>query len=165
MKSKLIAAALGAAFVLAACGGGSPGPTAAGGGGEESTAPEVPSGNITVYGTEFAYEAPETIGAGETTFTLVNQGEQQHMIIMVELLDGKTLDDVNTYIEEQGVEGRPPKWAKEVKMEAIAKAGKEDTAKPVELTPGTYAMLCFIPDKESKKLHVELGMAKELTVE
>ena len=87
------------------------------------------------------------------------------MLIMVELLEGKTIDDVATFIEEEGVEGKPPTWAKNVKMETFAKPGKSDTAKPVELTPGTYAMLCFIPDKESKKTHAELGMIKELTVE
>jgi len=163
MRNKLIAVVLAGAFALGACGGG--GDTDGDGGDAAATPEALPSGEVTYFGTEFAFEGPETIAAGETTFTLQNQGEQQHMLIMVELLEGKTLEDVNTYIEENGVEGRPPKWAKEVRMEAVAKGGKSDTAKPVDLTPGTYAMLCFIPDKETKKLHALLGMTKELTVE
>ena len=164
MKLKIVNASIAAALILVACGGGGSGGTDAGGG-EETTAPEVPSGDITYLATEFAFEGPDTIGAGETTFTLQNQGEQPHMIIMVELLQGKTIDDVHTYIKEHGIQGKPPKWAKEVKVEAFAKPGKTDTAKPVDLTAGTYALLCFVPDKEEKKTHAELGMAKQLTVE
>ena len=164
MRNKLIGAALAGAFIFAACGGGGT-TTGAGGGGETTAPPEVPSGDITYLATEFAFEGPDTIKAGETTFTLDNKGEQPHVLIMVELLDGKTIDDVNSYIKTTGVGGKPPKWAKEVKVEAFAKPGKTGASKPVELTPGTYAILCFIPDKETKKVHAELGMTKELTVE
>jgi hypothetical protein len=164
MKQKLAAIALAGAFIFGAC-GGSGTTTDAGSAPEESTAPEVPSGDVTFYGTEFAFEGPETIGAGETTFTLVNQGKQPHMIILVELLEGKTIDDVNTYLKTAGPDAKPPKWVREVKLEAFAKPGQENTAKPVELTAGSYAMLCFVGDKESHKPHALLGMTKALTVE
>ncbi|HYI45136.1 MAG TPA: hypothetical protein VE174_06700 [Actinomycetota bacterium] len=164
MKRRLIAVVLVGAFALGACGGG--GDTETPDAGDAAATPEeIPSGDVSYFGTEFAFEGPATIGAGETTFTLDNTGEQPHMLLMVELLEGKTLDDVNTYIEEHGTEGRPPKWAKQVKLQIFAKPGKTGTDKPVNLTAGNYAMLCFIPDKETKKTHAELGMASELTVE
>jgi uncharacterized cupredoxin-like copper-binding protein len=165
MKRRLIAVVLVGAFALGACGGGGDAETPDAGDAAATPEEEIPSGDVSYFGTEFAFEGPETIGAGETTFTLDNQGEQQHMLVMVELLDGKTNEDVIAYLEEFGAEGKPPKWAKEVKVEAFAKPGKSDTAKPVELTPGTYSMLCFIPDKETKKPHALLGMTRELTVE
>ena len=166
MKRRFIGAAIAGLLLLGACGGGGGTDTAQQDGGE-TTAPEeeVPSGEISYFATEFAFEGPDTIAAGETTFSLQNQGEQPHMLVMVELLDGKTIDDVNTYLEENGSEGRPPKWAKQIKVEAFAKPGKSGSAKPVELTAGTYALLCFVGDKETHKSHAELGMTKELTVE
>jgi len=161
--NKLIVA-VSATLLLAACGGGDSGGTQAGS--DETPAPEVAGGEVTYFGTEFAFEGPATIAAGETTFTLMNQGEQPHLMFVTELLDGKTLEDVHTYLEEEGLKGPGPEWVKDVKgLEIVARPGKEKTAKPVELTPGTYAMLCFLPDKETKKPHAILGMTKEITVE
>jgi hypothetical protein len=166
MRKKLISVALAGAFIFGACGGGGTSGDAGGSGDEAAATPEeVPSGDITFYGTEFAFEGPETIGAGETTFTLVNQGKQPHMLVMVELLEGKTIDDVNTFLEEEGADSKPPSWVKEIKVEAFAKPGKEGTAKPVDLAAGSYAILCFVGDKETHKAHAQLRMTKALTVE
>ncbi len=164
MKRSVSALTLCGALFLAACGGGG---TEASGENESAAteAAEIPSGEVSYFGTEFAFEGPDTIAAGKTTFTLVNQGDQPHFIALVELLEGKTIEDVNTYLEENGSKGKPPTWAKQVQVEAFAKPGKEATSKPVKLTAGTYAMLCFVGDKETKKSHAELGMTKELTVE
>ena len=165
MHLKLTSAALAGVLLLGACGGGGGNTDAAQENVEEEPTEEVASGEISYFGTEFAFEGPDTIAAGETTFTLQNQGEQPHVLVAVELLDGKTIDDVNTYLEEHGAEGRPPKWAKQVKVEAFAKPGASASSKPVDLTAGTYAILCFIGDKETKKSHAELGMTKEITVQ
>ena len=166
MYRRLLGAAIAGVLLLGACGGGGGDTDTAQEGAEETpVTEEVPSGEISYFGTEFAFEGPDTIGAGETTFTLDNKGEQPHMLVMVELLDGKTLDDVNTFLQEEGDGGPPPKWVKEVKVEAFAKPGKTASSKPVELTAGNYALLCFVGDKETKKSHAMLGMTKALTVE
>ena len=166
MKKELISVVLAGVVALGACGGGDADTSNdAGAGGGEETPTEIPGGDVTYFGTEFAFEGPETIAAGETTMTLDNQGKQPHVLVLFELLEGKTIDDVTTYLEEEGLQGPPPKWVREVKIEAFAKPGKSKASKPADLTAGAYAMICFIPDKESKKPHALLGMVKEITVE
>lgn len=130
---------------------------------EEEPTPEE-SGPPTIVATEFAFELPDTLPAGETTFQFENAGKQRHIAVWVELLEGKTLTDVNNFIAESGVSGRPPSWVRPVRAEGFAKPG-ETTEFTGKFTPGTYAALCFIRDKESKKTHAELGMTAEVTFE
>ena len=96
MQRKLIAAVIAGLLLLGACGGGDAEVTEDAGADDAPATEEVPSGDVSYFGTEFAFEGPDTIGAGETTFTLDNTGQQPHMLVMVELLQGKTIDDVNT---------------------------------------------------------------------
>jgi hypothetical protein len=35
---------------------------------------------------------------------------------------------------------------------------------PLDLTPGNYALLCFIPDAKDGKPHIMHGMMKDFTV-
>jgi plastocyanin len=131
---------------------------------EEEPSPED-TGPPTIVASDFAYEAPETLPAGETTFKFQNVGKQKHIAVFVELLEGKTLEDVNTFIAEEGVGGKPPSWVRQVrKAQGFAKPG-ETTEFKAEFTPGNYAMLCFIRDKDSGKLHAQLGMTGAITFE
>ena len=87
------------------------------------------------------------------------------MIVLVELLEGKTIDDVTTYLQEHGAQGKPPSWVKDLHTSVVVKPGEEGSTKPVDLTPGTYAILCFVTDTKTHKPHALLGMTKEITVE
>ncbi|MGH2775608.1 MAG: hypothetical protein ACRDJT_09285 [Actinomycetota bacterium] len=119
-------------------------------------------GGATYMATEFAFEGPDVLPAGDVALTMDNQGKQMHELALGELLDGKTMDDVHALLKE-GLPKKPPKWFREVGGTG-AKPGETGTI-DAELTPGTYIMLCFVPDKASKKPHVMLGMMKEVTVE
>jgi hypothetical protein len=131
----------------------------------EDEATEEETGPPTIVASEFAYEAPDTLPAEETTFKFENVGKQKHIAIFVELLEGKTLEDVNTFIAEEGIGGRPPSWVRLIrKAQGFAKPG-ETTEFKGEFTPGDYAILCFIRDKETKKSHAELGMTAAITFE
>ena len=131
----------------------------------EEEATEEEAGPPTIVASEFAFEAPDTLPAGETTFQFENVGKQRHIAVFVELLEGKTLEDVNTFIAEEGIGGRPPSWVRLIrKAQGFAKPG-ETTEFKGEFTPGDYAMLCFIRDKETKKSHAELGMTAAISFE
>src|SRR3954466_6176389 len=48
---------------------------------------------VTIYAKEFAFEAPDSISAGLTTFNLVNDGTALHHVQLVRLDSGKTAAD------------------------------------------------------------------------
>ena len=48
----------------------------------------------TFVGTEYAYEGPDSIPGGWTRINFDNQGEQPHDLMLMQLMDGKTMDDV-----------------------------------------------------------------------
>jgi hypothetical protein len=131
---------------------------------EEEPTPEE-TGPPTITADDFSYQLPESLPAGKTTFKFENVGKQKHIAVFVELLKGKTLDDVNAFIAANGVGGKTPSWVRPMrKPTGFAKPG--DTTKfSGEFTPGDYAVLCFIHDPKSKKSHAELGMTAALTFE
>jgi hypothetical protein len=167
---QLVALLMAAMMLLAACGGGDDGGGSEAGGGQETgDAPEggvEPGGTATYTGVDFGFQGPETLPAGEVTLELKNDGKEPHMMAFIELLQGKTIEDVNAYIEKQGLRGPPPPWAKQVKGGVqIAKPGKTGSGK-VELTPGNYLAMCFVTSKaNNNKSHAELGMMLPVTVE
>jgi hypothetical protein len=119
-------------------------------------------GGATYAATEFAFKGPDVMPAGEVTLTMDNQGKQMHELALGELLEGKSLDDVHALLKK-GVPKKPPTWFREVGGTGAA-PGETGTI-DAELIPGTYIMLCFVPDKATKKPHAMLGMMKEVTVE
>jgi ribosomal protein L12E/L44/L45/RPP1/RPP2 len=175
LKTGVIPMILALLFVVAAAcgsdetGDGSDNAAQDAGQAEEEPAEEEPTpektGPPTITADEFSYQLPESLPAGEATFKFENVGEQKHIAVFVELLKGKTLDDVNAFIAANGVGGKTPSWVRPLrKPTGFAKPG--DTTKfSGEFTPGDYAVLCFIRDPKSKKVHAELGMTAALTFE
>ena len=119
-------------------------------------------GGATYVATEFAFKGPDLLPAGSVSLTMDNQGKQMHELALGELLDGKTMSDVHALLKK-GLPKKPPKWFREVGGTG-AQPGETGTM-DAELTPGRYVMICFVPDTDSKKPHVMLGMMKEVTVE
>ena len=130
---------------------------------ETGTEGEAPEGtDFTYIATEFAFEGPETLPAGDLTLTLDNQGEQNHEMAVFELLDGKSIDDVNALFEK-GMPKGPPEWTREVGGTG-AKPGETGELE-TDMTPGDYVLLCFVSDKETKEPHILHGMLMAVSVE
>ena len=142
-------AAVALAVAVSACGGEE----------EPATEAEAPPGEITVVADEYSFEGiPETVPAGETTFSFENQGDEKHMMIVAEILPGSTFDEA---IEAQGRKGT----AREVGVIEPTPPGETSPAKLTsELTPGNYGALCPLKNKQGK-FHYDLGQKVEFTVE
>ena len=156
-KVTLLIAAGVLLFGLAACGEDSEenGGNDAGGDKESGQAAEA----VTITATEYKFDLPATLPAGKTTFTLVNEGKEQHFIEIIELK--ADAPPVAKLIKSK----KPPDqfFVRQAGGTKPVKPG--ETSKPfeVDLTPGRYGYVCFIESPKGKP-HAFLGMFGEFTV-
>ncbi len=112
-----------------------------------------------VHAKDFAFDAPDSITAGWTTFHLVNDGPNIHHIQIVRLDSGKTATDLQAAMKNPGP---PPSW--------MIFAGGPNAPNPhatadasVNLQPGNYVLLCLV-DIPNKEPHFAKGMVRPLKV-
>ena len=113
---------------------------------------------VIFVGDEYAFDGPESIQGGWTQVTLDNQGELAHDLILVRLLDGKTVDDAMAMLAN---EGAPPAWI-DIKGGTSAEAGSSASFVS-ELEAGNYVMISF-GNAENAPPDAAQGMVGELTV-
>jgi hypothetical protein len=165
----LVALLMTAVMLFAACGDDEGGGDTETGGGDDTEEPSPPddgaAGDTTFTAVDFGFQGPETLPAGKVKLTLENEGKEPHMLALIQLLQGKTIDDVTAFIKKQGVAGKPPSWAKQAGGIGVAKPG-ESKAGGANLKPGSYVAMCFVTSKKNdNKSHAELGMIYPITVE
>lgn len=112
---------------------------------------------LTVTARDFVFAAPATIPAGLTTVRLVNQGTEMHHAQLVRLDEGHTVQELM-----QAGHGPLPAWARFVGGPNVP-APQGFTEATLQLEPGTYALVCFIPSADGVP-HLMKGMVKPLTV-
>jgi hypothetical protein len=119
--------------------------------------------SVEVTAVEYEFEAPDELAAGTTDFILRNDGEEPHELVLMGLEEGRTIEDVTSYIEEHGAQGRPPRW---ITLEArtFARPGRT-SGRPAtsDLQAGTYLLGCFVTTQDGET-HAELGMLQEVSV-
>jgi hypothetical protein len=159
-KTRTAFAVVSAALLLAACGGGG---TTGGDQSQDPAASEAPAvgGELQFFGTEYAFSVEESAPAGETEVTLVNQGEEPHMLDLVPITeDAPPVEELIRLPEkkvEKFFEGPPIHFPP-------VKPGETSKTKTVELRAGRYGYVCFFA-KKGEKPHAFQGMFGELTVE
>lgn len=114
---------------------------------------------VTVHARDFAYDAPDQIAAGMTTFHLVNDGPGLHHLVLIRLDSAKTVADLQVAIKNPGP---LPGWAV-LAGGPNAAAPKGESVATVDLGPGNYVMLCFV-DVPNGVPHFAEGMVRPLTV-
>ena len=165
-RIKILLAVLMSLALLGACGGGEDDPATDAGQDSEAESEETPAeetegGTLEFAGTEYAFSAPPTAPAGATSITLVNNGEERHMLDIVPLTDDAPPVKELIKLPEKKIgkyfTGQPQT------IEPI-KPGETSDPLELELEPGRYGYVCFFAEK-GEKPHALLGMYGELTVE
>lgn len=124
---------------------------------------------IDVAAVDYAFEGvPETIPAGTVTFAFSNEGQEVHEMLMVRYKDpSTTIEDLMKLSDKEAQK------AIDFLGASFGPPGATDTESK-ELTPGKYALVCFVPvgstsEKAARKAdgppHVARGMSAEFTVE
>jgi uncharacterized cupredoxin-like copper-binding protein len=108
---------------------------------------------------DYAFNFDKPLTAGRHTIKVTNPAAQDHEIQLIQLAPGKTLADMQQWIQKMA--GPPP--GKAVGGIASMKPGTTNYF-DVALTPGEYVAICFVPDSKDGKPHFEHGMARQFTV-
>jgi hypothetical protein len=109
---------------------------------------------------DYGFKFSKPLAAGKHTIHVMNNGMQEHEAVMMKLAPGKTMKDADAWFES-GMKGPSP-IAPEPGMAGLGK-GRTATF-TTNLTPGHYAIICYIPDAKDGKPHAMHGMVQELTV-
>ncbi len=125
-------------------------------------APAAAQRTLIVRGTNYAFQAPDTVAAGPVMFVFENGGTVRHELVIVRLRPGHTLADVRA---AQTVEERQPHYEAVIGVLA-ANPGQPAPARLLtELTRGeTYALMCNLRDSADKPSHLAQGMGHMLHV-
>jgi len=125
-----------------------------------SSTAAMPTPDLTVRMTDYAYEIPDTITAGHHVIRIENAGPQLHEMVFVRLDSGKTAQDFMGWaLKPTGAQPGSP-----VNGASLMTMGVANTV-AVDLTPGQYALVCFVEDVKDRKPHFVHGMIKEITVQ
>jgi uncharacterized cupredoxin-like copper-binding protein len=115
---------------------------------------------IDVMTTDYAFDAPDTLPAGLVTVRLMNHGQEPHHAQLLRLNDGVSFDDFAAALQSEG----------ESALRLVTLTGGPGAMSPfksgevtVDLTPGQYALACFIPSADGVP-HLAKGMLKPVTV-
>jgi hypothetical protein len=128
--------------------------TGAGGGGQ------VEAGNAVIEASEYAFESRGLkAGSGDVVFD--NVGREPHFVAAIGLRPGSTLAEARRFFETE--KGRPPIDESRSFSTAVVDGGIRQSV-ALDLEPGKYVLLCFVPDREGGPPHVAKGMISEATV-
>ena len=119
----------------------------------------APSATVNLELVDYAFNFDKPLTAGRHTIKVTNPAPQDHEIQIVQLAPGKTPADLQKWVGT--MQGPPP--GKAVGGIASMKPGTTNYF-DVELTPGEYVALCFVPDHKDGKPHHVHGMVKPFTV-
>jgi hypothetical protein len=124
-----------------------------------------PRSEITITERDFVFDFPSEIKAGTRIVRVLNAGLQPHEMLIVKLAAGKTIADLIALLSAPRVPGQPPPAPPYEIVGGLGPVAAGGAAIiTLDLKPGTYHALCFIPDPSSQKPHVALGMVQEITV-
>ena len=119
----------------------------------------TPAATDTLTATDYAFTNSAAIGAGRHTFLLLNKGPQAHEVAVFRLASGHTSADMIAWIATQ--KGPAPG---EALGGVYAIRPDQHAWFAVDLTPGEYAFIRFLPDEHDGRPHHAHGQIREFTV-
>lgn len=119
-----------------------------------------PKADVTITLTDYAFQLSTPITPGTHVIRVENMATQSHELVLGRLEPGKTMAQALAWLET-GQKGAAP---------ITTLGGASGLARgryqfiTATFEPGTYVLLCFIPDVNDAKPHTAHGMASEVRV-
>jgi len=120
--------------------------------------------DVHVVGNDYAFlHPPDTVAAGQTTFSFENRGTVRHELGLALLGPSATLKDLLDVYQNGGA--RRGIVAKSIGVLVAAPNDTSGGRLVATLIPGrTYAIVCTLRDKPDAQQHVMLGMLSAFVV-
>lgn len=128
-----------------------------------------PTADGTAIIKNFNFTLPN-LHAGTVILKVTNEDPMAHEMNILKLADGKTMQDATAFLHKK--KGPPPLDTKEYGTAPFTYAGG---MQPIEhgltdwielnLQPGNYVAVCFVPDPKTHMSHVDEGMITQFTIQ
>ncbi len=126
----------------------------------DATPPAASTPNVVTFtATDYAFNGPAEIPAGRTVIRLANKGKEPHHMVIIRMEQDRTYDSLLAALRQPGP---PPSWTRMLGGPIAGDPGDEGSTEHL-LTPGQYAVICFIPSADGKP-HFTKGMVSGLKV-
>jgi hypothetical protein len=119
----------------------------------------LPEADLDLTLVDYAFSFAETPTSSDHTIRVTNGASQDHEIAIFRLLPGMTMDDVGAWAATYD---GPPPFEPVGGVPAISPGQSMNFE--VDLTPGQYVALCFVPDATDGAVHIEHGMVLPFTI-
>lgn len=120
----------------------------------------LPPGDIQLGLVDYGFSLSQPPTAGTHTFAVTNQAQQDHEVVLLRLAPGETIETALAWMAA-GEKG-PPLAHPVGGLTAIAPGQVQNFT--ADFTPGTYGLICFVPDVGDGKPHLVHGMTMTFTV-
>jgi hypothetical protein len=121
--------------------------------------PSLPGAPDTILLQDYAFGGPDSLPAGPDTILVLNRGPHEHHLALARLLPDRTLQDAWREFTVDDAEG-----ATDILGGTTGLAPGRANLFPIDLRPGSYVLLCLVPDPATGQEHVALGMIRALHV-
>jgi hypothetical protein len=126
----------------------------------DAPAAPAPTADIKIELFDYNFTVTGELAAGKHVVEVIGAPGQPHEIVVAKMQPGKTSADLLAWMGKE--EGPPP-------ADIIGGTTPAAPGLPVwfdlELAPGNYAFLCFIPDAKDGKPHFMHGMVRDVVVQ
>lgn len=122
---------------------------------------ELPRAPARVEARDFSFRV-SGLRAGRNSVDFDNTGGQPHHAFFAPMRAGVELAEVKKYFRASTSVGPPP--VTDRTRETVVLEGGERQVTQIDLTPGRYALICFVRGRRGGPRHLELGMINEVTV-
>lgn len=123
-----------------------------------------PEPEVTVTLADYEFTVDGTFRAGDQLVRVVNSAAQPHEMLILPLPPGVRAADLFAPPAEGEHAHEEPEEVPSAAIRGVWAINPGETVQvPVDLEPGTYALVCFVPDADGP--HAMQGMVLEVTVE